>query len=190
MSSTSFGSWRHIGGYVRAARPLTNQQDWRRRVKKDHSEAWKATEAQISCKASSVKLSRPCRFCRMNFTKTPQLHAQKCLPLLQLAFLAQRGGNRGPPGGREAVGHLVPDGSVVGGGSAIQVSQKRGTSQGRTGKRTWEPRTAPTWGRRSLCRGYLRVLCHVSHHWTAHAAALATCVRSWTTQYCGLSGAI
>ena len=54
------------------AKQLTYPQDWRRHMKKEHAAAWHEAETKISSKASSIQISRPCRFCRMNFTKTQQ----------------------------------------------------------------------------------------------------------------------
>ena len=133
------------------ARQLTNQQDWRRRMKKEHAAAWREAEKKISSTASSIQISRPCRFCRLNFTKTPQLHTQKCLPLLQLAFLDQHGGHSGAQRSGAPVGSNIPDGSTKK-SSEEELTQDKpnkypkeeGQTRGRTGKRTWEPRSVPT----------------------------------------------
>ena len=72
---------------VSCGQQLTNQQDWRRHMRKVHKQSWEEAEKHLSGIASRVQLVRSCRFCRVHCTKTPQLHFQKCLPLLQLAYL-------------------------------------------------------------------------------------------------------
>ena len=107
------------------AKQLTNQLDWRRRMKKEHAAAWHEAEKKISSKASSIQISRPCRFCRMNFTKTPQLHTQNCLPLLQRS---------GAP-----VGSDIPAGGIIGRGAGSRPTKKfpkqEGQTKGRTNKK-------------------------------------------------------
>ena len=111
-------------------------------MKKEHATAWQKAE-KIASAASSIQISRPCRFCRLNFTKTPQLHTQKCLPLLQLAFLDQCGGHSGAQRSGAPVGSIIPDGSIVR-READPGQAQEGQTRGRTGKRTCEPRSAPT----------------------------------------------
>ena len=66
---------------------VVNQQDWRRHMKKCHDLEWISAQAGISSTLEGIELSRPCKFCRIAYTKTPRLHTAKCLPLLQLSFL-------------------------------------------------------------------------------------------------------
>ena len=61
---------------------VVNQQDWRRRMKKDHEMTWQAAQKSISSTLDNIALSRPCKFCRVSYTKTPRLHTTKCVPLL------------------------------------------------------------------------------------------------------------
>ena len=70
---------------------LTNQQDWRRHMRKTHKQPWEEAEKHLSGITSMVQVIRSCKFCRVHYTKTPQLHSQKCLPLLQLAYLQHDG---------------------------------------------------------------------------------------------------
>ena len=56
-------------------------------MKKDHDAEWQSAQAGISSILDRIELSRPCKFCRVAYTKTPRLHTTKCLPLLQLSFL-------------------------------------------------------------------------------------------------------
>ena len=133
---------------VSCGQQLTNQQDWRRHMRKVHKQTWEEAERHLSGTASRVQFVRPCKFCRVHFTKTPQLHSQKCLPLLQLAYIQHHGRPVGPEGGGQTVGHDLANGTHVGRragqGSASQVPQNQGQFGLRAAKRAWEPRSAPT----------------------------------------------
>ena len=119
---------------------LTNQQDWRRHMRKVHKQTWEEAETHLGGTASRVQFVRPCKFCRVHFTKTPQLHSQKCLPLLQLAYIQQHHGRSvGPEGGGKTVGHDLTNGTHVGRragqGSASQVPQNQGAVWAASGKK-------------------------------------------------------
>ena len=119
---------------------LTNQQDWRRHMWKVHKQTWEEAERHLGGTASRVQFVRPCKFCRVHFTKTPQLHSQKCLPLLQLAYIQQHHGRSvGPEGGGKTVGHDLTNGTHVGRragqGSASQVPQNQGAVWAASGKK-------------------------------------------------------
>ena len=62
---------------VSCGQQLTNQQDWRRHMRKVHKQTWEEAERHLSGTASKVQFVRPCKFCRVHFTKTPQLHNPK-----------------------------------------------------------------------------------------------------------------
>ena len=51
---------------------VVNQQDWRRHMKKEHNAEWQSVQAGISSTLDRVELSRPCKFCRVAYTKTPR----------------------------------------------------------------------------------------------------------------------
>ena len=119
---------------------LTNQQDWRRHMRKVHKQTWEEAERHLGGTASRVQFVRPCKFCRVHFTKTPQLHSQKCLPLLQLAYIQQHHGRSvGPEGGGKTVGHALTNGTHVGRRagqrSASQVPQNQGAVWAASGKK-------------------------------------------------------
>ena len=124
---------------VSCGQQLTNQQDWRRHVRKVHKQTWEEAERHLSGTASRVQFVRPCKFCRVHFTKTPQLHSQKCLPLLQLAYIQHHGRSVGPEGGGKTVGHDLANGTHVGRragqGSASQVPQNQGAVWAASGKK-------------------------------------------------------
>ena len=113
---------------------VINQQDWRRHMRKDHDEAWKSAQAGISSTLDGIELSRPCKFCRVAYTKTPRLHTTKCLPLLQLSFLRHHVRDLGSDvGGCSPLGCPQPDARRGPDGRrtpADQVSQ-----EGRKGRR-------------------------------------------------------
>ena len=89
---------------------VVNQQDWRRHMKKDHDAAWQSAQAGISSTLDRIALSRPCKFYRVAYTKTPRLHTTKCLPLLQLSFLRNHVRDLGSDvGGCPNLGHPQPD---------------------------------------------------------------------------------
>ena len=87
---------------------LTNQQDWRRHCANQHKEAWKQAGGFEEL-LHSLPLARPCHHCGVTYHKTPKVHAQKCLPLLQIAFLS-RHGRQSATGSGEHVGATQPDG--------------------------------------------------------------------------------
>ena len=124
---------------VSCGQQLTNQQDWRRHTRKVHKQTWEEAERHLSGTASRVQFVRPCKFCRVHFTKTPQLHSQKCLPLLQLAYIQHHGRSVGPEGGGKTVGHDLANGTHVGRragqGSASQVPQNQGAVWAASGKK-------------------------------------------------------
>ena len=124
---------------VSCGQQLTNQQDWRRHMRKVHKQTWEEAERHLSGTASRVKFVRPCKFCRVHFTKTPQLHSQKCLPLLQLVYLQHHGRPVGPEGGGQTVGHDLANGTHVGRragqGSASQIPQNQGAVWAASGKK-------------------------------------------------------
>ena len=106
---------------------VVNQQDWRRHMKKDHDAAWQAAQTSISSTLDRIELSRPCKFCRVVYTKTPRLHTTKCLPLLQLSFLRNHVRDLGDVRGCPNVGHPQPDDGRGSNGRrtpADQVSQE------------------------------------------------------------------
>ena len=51
--------------------PVVNQQDWRRHMKKSHDLEWISAQADIASTLEGIELSRPCKFCRVAYTKTP-----------------------------------------------------------------------------------------------------------------------
>ena len=58
--------------------------------------------------------NRPCKFCRAHYTKTPQLRSQKCLPLLQLAYLQHHGRSSCSARSGQDVGNGLTPGTNVG----------------------------------------------------------------------------
>ena len=89
---------------------LTNQQDWKRHMAKVHAEAWRESQEARLAEVNGVALARPCKFCRTTYTKTPRVHAGRCLPLLQLVFLDQHGNRRtGNGADRVAMGDQLSD---------------------------------------------------------------------------------
>ena len=98
---------------------VVNQQDWRRHMKKSHDLEWTSAQAGISSTLEGIELSRPCKFCRVAYTKTPRLHTTKCLPLLQLSFLRH---------------HVRDLGSNV--GSCPDVGRPQPYERGSIGRRT------------------------------------------------------
>ena len=112
---------------------VVNQQDWRRHMKKCHDLEWISAQAGLSSTLEGITLSRPCKFCRVAYTKTPRLHTTKCLPLLQLSFLRHHVRDLSSDvGSRQHVGRSQPDARGPDGRrtSADQVSQ-----EGRKGSR-------------------------------------------------------
>ena len=112
---------------------VANQQDWRRHMKKCHDLEWISAQAGVSSTLEEIELSRPCKFCRVAYTKTPRLHTTKCLPLLQLSFLRHHVRDLSSDvGSCQHVGRPQPDarGSDGRRTTADQVSQ-----EGRKGSR-------------------------------------------------------
>ena len=116
---------------------VVNQQDWRRHMKKSHDLEWISAQADITSTLENIELSRPCKFCRVAYTKTPRLHTTKCLPLLQLSFLRHHVRNLSSNvGSCQHLGRPQPDerGSVGRRTPADQVSQESRKGSRQIGK--------------------------------------------------------
>ena len=105
----------------------------------------------ISVALPPVQLVRPCKFCRAHYTKTPQLHSQnKCLPLLQLAYLQHHGRPGSIERGSQDVGNDLTDGPHVGRqadqGSASQVPQNQGAIRAAHGQEGMGAEVGPNTG--------------------------------------------
>ena len=61
-------------------------QSWKRHMKQKHSEIWARHEGRPASELQKVTLGRPCPYCQTEYQKTPAVHANKCLPLLQVVF--------------------------------------------------------------------------------------------------------
>ena len=128
---------------------VVNQQDWRRHMKKCHDLEWIPAQAGISGTLEGIALSRPCKFCRVAYTKTPRLHTTKCLPLLQLSFLRHHVRDLSSDvGSRQHVGRSQPmhedqtDDEL----QPTKFPKKAGKGAGKLEKRPREPQTAPPRG--------------------------------------------
>ena len=163
---------------VSCGQQLTNQQEWRRHMRKVHKQMWEEAERHLSGTASRVQFVRPCKFCRVHFTKTPQLHSQKCLPLLQLAYIQHHGRPVGPEGGGQTVGHDLANGTHVGRragqGSASQVPQNKGAVWAASGKKGLGAEIGPNSGASSKIQMMAKIIAR-------HEAALQLLEadRSW-----------
>ena len=118
-------------------------------MKKDHEVPWQAAQTSISSTLANIALSRPCKFCRVSYTKTPRLHTTKCLPLLQLTFLRHHVREQSDARGCPDVGHSQPDGGRRPIGrrtSANKFPKRAGKGAGKLDKRPREPNTAPPRG--------------------------------------------
>ena len=119
---------------------VVNQQDWRRRMKKCHDLEWISAQAGISGTLEGIALSRPCKFCRVAYTKTPRLHTTKCLPLLQLSFLRHHVRDLSSDvGSRQHVGRSQPDAR---GPDGRRTPTNKVSQEGRKGSRK-DGKTAP-----------------------------------------------
>ena len=117
---------------------LTNQQDWRRHCAHQHQESWKQA-GSFEELLRDLPLSRPCQHCGVTYHKTPKVHAQKCLPLLQIAFLSSHG-RQGAARGGQHVGATQPNGAHHArttdrrGDRRAEISSQRGQRPGQIQK--------------------------------------------------------